>query len=553
MKSLFRVTSLALLAASSATDVIEDVLRMDDTPAKAVSTPVPKDASALRNALSRHLQASPSPGPDYGGVCSSPPPPTYAPDSFCSIVSSALGELEAELGCTCIEMASGAGARLTCQKCVGGQNIPVIGQIPVFKFAVALEIDGCSDPASFTASASVTLPPVGQLLDDAIQDVVNIVDDATGVPIKYDEKTYTLSFSKTVKAEETFTANVPVFYVEVASVDVKFDLSLSGNLADFNMALKMDLCMELMGDLAALMPSGMDHFCASELPNCAGCGDPSGATCPWIQQTFPCEYTSSVTSDGGCDPNPLDGGNLEEAAVNTLRTAADGACDLMGHPNIYAAVGSPPWPIVEQTYQFSDACQAGPAAATHLVTKSIAASNSLSDFTPAGRAAIKNQLSFTTGAHSADTDVGFHGGSTIITVSIRARDAATASAISASLDGALSNEAAAGDYLSSAHGAGLTVTVVSVEQSVTTAPSSESDDKTPIIIGVAAGGCIVLLIVGVGMYLLGYEQGVKKGRAPPKAAQKSSTKTEGAGYPSAPTDITVVVPHGLSRQHSSDL
>ena len=96
----------------------------------------------------------------------------------------------------------------------------------------------------------------------------------------------------------------------------------------------MELCGEFGGALAALLPSSMQSVCASQFPDCTGCGEASetGEVCAWIQSTFPCADDGDESEPyGGCSPTSPD-----EWGVNSARSAAGGACNLMGHPNLCA-------------------------------------------------------------------------------------------------------------------------------------------------------------------------------------------------------------------------
>jgi hypothetical protein len=108
--------------------------------------------------------------------------------------------------------------------------------------------------------------------------------------------------------------------------------------SQFTPSIKMDLCGEFGGTLAHLLPSSMQSVCASQFPDCTGCGHASetGEVCAWIQSTFPCADDSDESEPyGGC--NPL---SLDEMGVNTARSAAGAACIAMGNPNLCALCSS---------------------------------------------------------------------------------------------------------------------------------------------------------------------------------------------------------------------
>ena len=71
-------------------------------------------------------------------------------------------------------------AKLNCQKSFGGTQAPTLGEIPEFTFDLNFEYNLC-DPsgASLELSASLELPQMNSLLDDAIKAAIDAVDDET--------------------------------------------------------------------------------------------------------------------------------------------------------------------------------------------------------------------------------------------------------------------------------------------------------------------------------------------------------------------------------------
>jgi hypothetical protein len=253
--------------------------------------------------------------------------------------------------CTCTET-SNFDAKMSCSMQVGpgGQTIPEISPnepFPDLTLEYDMSFDFCSMPATMSFAGSLQLPgTMPQLLEDAINTAVQVVDAVGDVPLSFDESTQTLSVSKTISAgSPMYPVNIPIFYVDVASIDARIELQLSGDLDNFQVSTKVDACIELLGALSALNYIGVsDMMCASELPNCAGnpangqcaasCSMTSSCTCDWIGKTFPCSDTTGYT----------DSCSLTDVGVNGERTAAATACALLGDPDVRTERGGPSQP-----------------------------------------------------------------------------------------------------------------------------------------------------------------------------------------------------------------
>ena len=280
---------------------------------------------------------------------------------FCGLVKD-----DFPTGTTCLQP-SRAGDELSFKvdysKVITPSNIQGIGQIPKLTFDFELDFDACAAAgASVDVSASLKLPAVPALLSTAISDAVNVVDEAGFKALSYTTNDHTLTVSQTLSASKGISVYVPVFYVDVASVDLKVTGTLSGNADSLSLAFTLDVCIEFKGDdVKELFPNG-GKICASELPDCRTCTTTAAKTCTWVGTTFPCVGTTGYHDS--CSIDPLTGGNSGNVEVNTKRTAANVACAFLGGPDLRSMLDNPPWTIVSKTWSLGDACTAPTPRAT---------------------------------------------------------------------------------------------------------------------------------------------------------------------------------------------
>ena len=269
------------------------------------------------------------------------------------------------------QSSSEAQASVTCSKNVGGVDLWGPIKIPSIPISAILEFDLCEPPASISASLIITFPDVPDDLNDFIKKGVS----AAGGDLSWDNPKLTLK--KSVEADKSVSADIPIFFNSIFQLSAKLELALSGSIDAFKIDVDLNMCAVLAENIAKLMPEDKTQLCANELPDCTGCS--ATGTCPWAATNFPCDggvdKSCIEKSDGSCTEAAWSKCDVDEKA---RRLSVDTLCyaPLM-QINIPKILGNPPYSLFEKTYDFSNACPApsgpSPPPVTNTVKVTVAA------------------------------------------------------------------------------------------------------------------------------------------------------------------------------------